>query len=112
MMSELVLNSEGDGRNRSQKEETERCGRVVITSASYSGDQGFKSLPGDRLRWQRFSVAFLSPTSNVVFELLVRMLRIHEVTCSNFSQEIGNPYCGFSWFYSAPPGQFRDNTLN
>jgi hypothetical protein len=111
-MSELVLDSEGDGRSRCKNEETERCGRVVSTSASYSGDRGFKALPGDRLSWQRFPVAFLSPTSNVVFELLVHMLRIHEVTCSNFSQEIGNPYCGFSCFYSAPPGQFRDNTLN
>jgi hypothetical protein len=28
--------------------QTERCGRVVITPASYSGGPGFKSQAGDR----------------------------------------------------------------
>jgi hypothetical protein len=33
---------------------TERRGRVVNTPDSYLGGTGFKSLPVDRLSWQRF----------------------------------------------------------
>jgi hypothetical protein len=48
---------------------TERCGRVVGTSASYSGDPGLESRPGVRLS-------------------------------------------SLWWVYSAPPGKYRDSTLN
>jgi hypothetical protein len=41
---------------------TERRGRVVNTPASYSGDQGFRSRPGDRLSCLRFFVVSISPS--------------------------------------------------
>jgi hypothetical protein len=39
---------------------TEFRSRVINTPASYSGDPGFKSRPGDRLSWLRVFVVFLS----------------------------------------------------
>jgi hypothetical protein len=44
---------------KSSEKLAERCGRVVITPASWSGGSVFKSGLGDRLSWMRFFVVFL-----------------------------------------------------
>jgi hypothetical protein len=44
---------------------TERRGRVVNTSASYSGGPGFKSRSRDRPSWLRYFVIFLSPSKRM-----------------------------------------------
>jgi hypothetical protein len=43
-----------------------RRGRVVNSSASYSGGFGLKSLPGDRLSLLRFFVVFLRPFTRIL----------------------------------------------
>jgi hypothetical protein len=48
---------------------------------------------------------------NVIVEWLMLLLRIWEVQDSNISQETGYPVWGFHWFFSVPPGKFRDSTL-
>jgi hypothetical protein len=44
---------------------TERCSRVVNTSASYFGCAGIRSRPGDRLSWLRVFMVFLSSSWNM-----------------------------------------------
>jgi hypothetical protein len=46
--------------------DTERSGRLVSTSASYSGGPGFKCWAGDRLPRLRFLLVFLSPSRQMM----------------------------------------------
>jgi hypothetical protein len=45
--------------------DTESRGRVANTTASYSGELGFKSRRGDRLSWLEFFVVSLSPSRQI-----------------------------------------------
>jgi hypothetical protein len=45
---------------------TKRRGRVVSTSASYSGGPGFKSRPADMLSRLRIFVVFLGPSMQML----------------------------------------------
>jgi hypothetical protein len=47
------------------KQRTDHHGRVVNTPASYSGDPGFQSWPGDRLSLLRIFVVPLSPSKRM-----------------------------------------------
>jgi hypothetical protein len=58
--------------------------------------------------WNIFTTHTHTHTHNVVDEWLKLQLRIREIPSSNLGPKTGYPSWGFSWFSSAPPGQYLE----